>query len=115
MKRDMEIVRLILQSIESGEEPAATEGVPVDEHVYHIDLMIEAGLLKGDMVGRKDGSPRGAAIQRLTWAGHDFLDAARDPTIWQKAKEKVLKPGASWTFGLLVEWLRNEIKLRLNI
>ena len=55
----------------------------------------------------------------LTWAGHDFLDAMRDDTIWKKAKEKVLAPtgkeivGAS--FAVLLGWLRYEAAQKLGI
>ncbi|MGO8839441.1 MAG: DUF2513 domain-containing protein [Limisphaerales bacterium] len=49
---------------------------------------------------------------RLTWAGHDFLDAARNDTIWNKAKDEFLKPGISWTFSILFEWLKQEARQR---
>jgi hypothetical protein len=44
---------------------------------------------------------RAVELHRLTWEGHEFLDATRDSKVWKLAKEKVLKPGASWTFSLL--------------
>jgi hypothetical protein len=28
--------------------------------------------------------------RRITYAGHEFLDASRSDTVWNKAKEKVL-------------------------
>jgi hypothetical protein len=39
---------------------------------------------------------------RLTWADHEFLDAARDNTLWKAAKSKVLET----TGGLAFEFLR---------
>jgi hypothetical protein len=39
----------------------------------------------------------------------------RDDTVWKKAKEHVLKPGASWTFDILKEWLKAEAKSRLGL
>jgi hypothetical protein len=51
----------------------------------------------------------------MTWAGHDFLDAARDVSIWNKAKEHVLKPGFSWSFSILTEFLRMEAQKRLEM
>lgn len=30
-------------------------------------------------------------------------------SMWAKAKSKVLIPSASWTFAVLVEWLKTEI------
>jgi hypothetical protein len=53
-------------------------------------------------------------LDRLAWAGHDFLEAARDETPWSKAKEKVMKPGAAFTFDLVKEWLKAEIRARFG-
>jgi hypothetical protein len=49
----------------------------------------------------------------LIVAGHDFLDAARDATIWSEAKDKALKPGVSWAFSMLAEFLKAEAKAHL--
>jgi len=56
-----------------------------------------------------------ARVFRLTWNGQDFADAATDDTIWKKAKEKVLQPASSWTFALLLEYLKAEIKAKLGL
>ena len=37
------------------------------------------------------------------------MDAARDDTLWRKAKESVIRPGASFTFDLVKDWLKAEI------
>jgi hypothetical protein len=113
MKRDMDVVRLILMRQESGEAPPELAKYTEDLIVYNVALMKDAGLVEAVIANDADGSPRAAVIIRLTWAGHDFLDAARDDTLWRKAKEKVLKPTASWTFGLLMEWLKQEIRTRI--
>jgi hypothetical protein len=68
--------------------------------------MKDAGLIEAAIAKGPDGSPAGAVIIRMTWAGHDFLDAARDDTVWRKAKDNVLKPGVSWTFDLLKQTLK---------
>lgn len=43
------------------------------------------------------------------WAGCEFVDAIRDDTLWQKAKVNVLRPGMSFTFDVLKDWLKTEI------
>ncbi len=113
MKRDMDIIRLILMQQETGEAPPDLAKYPEDLVVYNVALMKDAGLLVAEIREGYGGSPRGAAIIRMTWAGHDFLDAARDDTLWRKAKEKVIRPTASWTFGILLEWLKHEIRSRI--
>jgi hypothetical protein len=39
----------------------------------------------------------------------------RDDTIWKKAKEQVLKPGASWSFEILKEWAKHELKQKFGL
>ena len=104
MKRDMDIVRNLLQRAE-----AADGSVSINEAVetYHVRLMIDAGLVEGRISEEiTANSPRHSYIHNLTWAGHDFLDAARNDTVWHTAKEKILRPGVSWTFDLLKVTLR---------
>ncbi|MCC6968965.1 MAG: DUF2513 domain-containing protein [Phycisphaerales bacterium] len=91
MKRDMDLVRLILQKMEEhelGRAPSGMtfEGYTAEQVGYHVLLMGEAGLLlavESKEIGRK--SPSAQPI-RLTWAGHEFLDASRSPERWERAK-----------------------------
>jgi hypothetical protein len=116
MKRDMDLIRQILanteaRDFESGEPPEPYQAQTVEE-AYQIALMNDAGLVLADCTS-ETGTPVGATIFRLTWAGHDFLDAARDDAIWKKAKDTILKPGISWSFSLLAEWLKQEAKKKI--
>jgi hypothetical protein len=78
--------------------------------------MIDAGLIKGRISEEiTSDAPRYSYIDNLTWAGHDFLDAARNDTVWRTAKEKILKPGVSWTFDLLKETLKALAKQQLAL
>jgi len=116
MKRDMELIRQILQSTEALEfqdgEPYERYRSRTHSEAYQIALMKDAGLVDGD-VDTVCGIPESATIIRLTWAGHDFLDSSRDSKIWKMAVEQVIKPGASWTFSILVEWLKREAHQRV--
>ena len=77
-------------------------------------IMIDAGLIEGRISDYiTSDAPQHPYIHNLTWAGHDFLDAARNDTVWRAAKEKVLKPGVSWTFELLREILKALAKQQL--
>lgn len=115
MKRDMEIVRLLLVQQESDEESPELEAFDERLIVYNVALVIDAGLAFGQVILNADGEPEAAVIHRLTWAGHDFLDATRDPGIWAKAKTKVIKPGVSWTFSILVDFLKAEAQRQLGL
>lgn len=118
MKRDFDLIRLVLKEVEDSKPMEVYsdfqfEGYDSATINEHIELLIEAGLLAGK-VARTRG--RGiASVTHLTWAGHDFLQSLRDDTIWKKAKEQVLKPGASWTFDILKEWAKHELKQRLGL
>lgn len=89
MKRDMDLVREILLKMEEFPFDGRFHDVIVDGHAdseinYHIILLHEAGLIEALDVSNL--SCMCWRPQRLTYAGHEFLDAARSDTIWQKAK-----------------------------
>jgi hypothetical protein len=111
MKRDMELIRLLLIQEEVG-APPELEAYPVEEQLYNLQLMDDAGFV----VARFDRGSRnevvGATIERLTWAGHDFLDATRDSKIWKMARDHFFKPAVSLTFPILLEWLKHKIQLQ---
>ena len=115
MKRDMNIIRLLLLQQESGESPPELEKYDTQLVVYNSALMIEAGLIKGVIIEDVNGHPTASSIIRMTWEGHDFLDSTRDPSVWEKAKSSVLKPGVSWSFSILTEVLKAEAKRQLGL
>lgn len=104
----MDLVRKILLAVESDESGWAPAGdIEIegysDDHVgYHALLIIEAGLAHGhDVTQMGAASPRGD-IGRLTWAGHEFIDATRDPSVWEKVKGTA-RQGGSVAFGVLLD------------
>jgi hypothetical protein len=111
MKRDMDLVRAIALAVE--ERPTALGGEELEvpdyskeEVGYHVNLMMEAGLLHGtDITSTADTVPR-ALPSRLTWEGHEFADAARDRGRWQKAKELAAEKAGTVSVSVLVELLK---------
>ena len=108
MKRDMDMIRQLLIDAEAHDSKPPFLSADNPNVVYQISLLNEAGLMNAIIRKNEYGLPGDAVITGLTWAGHDFLDAARDDTIWKKAQDAFLKPGISWTFSILVEWLKQE-------
>jgi len=50
----------------------------------------------------------------LTWAGHDFLDAARNERAWEFAKRSISKVGTvafDVTKALLIQWAKQQLGL----
>lgn len=104
MKRDMDLVRNILRAVEEKGDlhdciDLEIAGHSKEEVLYHVRLLREAGLLEvADLSGLWELhlSPK-----RLTWSGHDFLDAAKNDTVWNNAKEIVKDKGGSIPFEVL--------------
>jgi hypothetical protein len=48
--------------------------------------------------------------RRLTWPGHEFLDAARKPSHWQKAKTIVMEKSGGLSFEMLKQVLFQMIR-----
>jgi hypothetical protein len=112
MKRDMELIRLLLLKQEVGEAPPELANYSVEEKLYNLQLMDDASLIVARFSKNNEGEVVEAVIHRLTWAGHDFLDATKDSKIWKKAMDHFIKPGVSWTFQILLEYLKREIDQR---
>jgi hypothetical protein len=96
MKRDMDLARQILLEIEKqpswGSEINLSMEDYSDEDVsYHVMLLHEAGLIVA--VDLSSFSDIKWIPTRLTWQGHEFLDAARDNNRWNKAKDAMGKVG----------------------
>ena len=118
MKRDMDLIREMLLAIEvhpSGFAPKIEiEGYTQEQIGYHATLLGEAGLaVIHEVTGLGAKSPD-ARIVRLTWAGHEFLDSAREKQIWNQAKDMVKKVGGAsiqvWLI-LLTELIKKQLGL----
>lgn len=99
MKRDMDLIRKILLEAEQdnsdhGLSDFLIPGFTQEQIGYHVYLLKNAGLVEG-YIGFDNGSVNVGSydINRMTFAGHDFLDAIRDDVVWTKRKEKVIEFG----------------------
>ncbi|EGR1560408.1 DUF2513 domain-containing protein [Vibrio alginolyticus] len=116
MKRDMDLGRKILLALESKED-FSTHICPEIEDAtdlqvsYHIKLLAEAGLVNAKDWSDCDGDEWVASS--LTTCGHDFLDAARNDSIWLKAKELIQSKGVALTFEMLKLALAETLKSQL--
>jgi len=68
-------------------------------------LLGDAGLAEVRDLGRTYNGLSGVVIDRLTMAGHDFLDTARDESQWSKAMATVNEKGGAVTIGVLIQIL----------
>jgi Hypothetical protein (DUF2513) len=107
MKRNWETVRELLAKVEECSLPVEMvrlSDFPTEraaEVSYHMSLLIEAGLVKGQMVQTNGPEVKDFFGQRLTWEGHEFLDSIRSDTVWAKTKKVFVEQGVSMTFDLV--------------
>lgn len=106
MKRNWDTIREIL---------LATEALPPDttltladfenDHAhtisYHVELITEADLLHASISKTIGKGPTQFHIYRLTWPGHELLDAIRNDNIWNKTKSSILEKSGSMTFDIV--------------
>lgn len=103
MKRDMDLARqILLQTEEKGSYGKKfveldLSDVPQQVVSEHVKLLAEAGLIESKV------NPRDAILLpvRLTWEGHEFLDAARSQNVWEKVKGVARDQGGSLPFDVL--------------
>lgn len=103
MTRDMDLAREIMLELERAPYDRGLSSINIggrdkDEINYHVMLLNEAGLVKAQELTPYDGVRW--IPSRLTWQGHEFLDAARNETIWQRTKEFVQARGGTLTFDV---------------
>lgn len=105
MKRDLELVRELLVKFEALSLMDAVNACEIrlepwssDEIIYHCFLMEESGLIIGKNASHMQG--KNMLVFRLTSFGHDYLDAVRSDTVWNKVKTRAAEQGVSMTLDL---------------
>lgn len=91
MRRDDDLIRSLMFQAEKHDdwhliETGALVMNPTPEEnkrAYHIHLLVDAGLF----------AQVGNGVFRLTNSGHDWLDAVRDETIWNRTKDVASRVG----------------------
>jgi len=113
MKRNFDLIRKIM--LEMEELPPDrylnskdVKGYDNEEVYYQMALMEDARLLVLNNVSSLQD--RQSFGMRLTWEGHEFLDAARNDTIWEKATSTALEKAGSLTFDIVKSLLAHYIK-----
>lgn len=106
MTRDMDLVREILLALEKhphgfGPRELQIDGFTKEQIGYHIHIMGQAGLVETSERTDLDSTGPMARAKSLTWEGHEFLNAAREPSRWSQAKQLMEKAGGAsfqvWT------------------
>ena len=109
MKRDLSLCRELLLKLEAtadqplavyhfpfGDADLTLDGWSDDEISYNLARMHEAGFFAENSDTTAEG---GFLFSGISWAGHEYLDAVRDPERWRKTKDGAKAVGGL-TFGL---------------
>lgn len=110
-------MRDILVALEAHANPTEWIDPDIEGHSdleisYHIMLLHEAGLVEG-----WDRSAIGVfrwSARRLTWEGHEFLEAARSDTDWQEATALVAERTGGQMFGVIRDLLAARAKKKVS-
>lgn len=91
MKRDMEVVRSVLKTIQDRTDAKPIhlkiDGIEEDVVALHVALLHEAGYIRGITFTTLSDQFARIAVQDLTWQGHEFAGALlTDDGTWQKIK-----------------------------
>jgi hypothetical protein len=105
MKRDMDLVRKILLAVEASERPLDSSLIRISSYAgeditEHMRLLNEAGLVEGISAYSVEHRLKWIEL-RLTWSGHDFLDAARNENLWNEIMSEVRKQTGAVSFDVL--------------
>lgn len=119
MKRDMDLIRRILLWLE--DQPDVPRAAPTFDAVHENDvfyncrLMAEAGFIEIIDTASMRGARYECIPERMTWRGHEFLDAARSETIWAKAKGRLSKVGETAGMETIMLLLRKLANVQLGL
>ncbi len=108
MQRDWELIRKILirveelSSIQDVIRASEFEGYDEDLVSYHMYLLEQANLVEG-AIKKHHNTGIMALLSNLTWQGHEFLDAIRSDSVWNKLKVTASEKGVTMPFEVIKE------------
>ncbi|MBK8048147.1 MAG: DUF2513 domain-containing protein [Anaerolineales bacterium] len=115
----MDLVRKLLLAIEASERPLDSTlirivGYTTNDINDHVRLLQEAGLVDG--ISSYSIEHRLKWIElRLTWTGHDFIDAARSEQVWMEAARMLRKQVGTSAFEVWKSVLSYVARERLGV
>jgi hypothetical protein len=118
MKRDMDLARHILlkmeeRSYDESHKPVVVDGWSEEDIFYHVKLLYQAGLIQAIDASSTDGLCW--IPTSLTWSGHEFLDAARDDTRWNRTKILIKEKAGVVGFEILKQVLVATMKQSMGL
>jgi len=92
MTRDMDLIREILFAVESRTDTLPQEttvkGYDRPTVIRHVQMLLEAGYLKGKQHPSDSSHYPVITITDLSWEGHELISAVRSNGIWNEIKQR---------------------------
>jgi hypothetical protein len=127
MKRDMEVIRRILLQVQQrtdlAPKPIEIEGVDPIVVGRHVEMLYREGMRDGPRPVqslRRDSEPPFILVKDLSFAGHDFIAALENDSVWSAIKKRFsaaelagipLSVIKDVGMGLLKEWAKSKAGL----
>lgn len=120
MRRDMELIRMMVLAIEDHSSGWAPElnfpGYDRAQIGYHAYLIVSAGLASGSDITTSESMGLEYHISHLTPAGHDFAESARNQYIWDKVQDEMKRNGVvTATVEIVKRLLDKQLRKQLDL
>ncbi len=126
MKQDLDLIRSILLETEAAPSNTLTiYDIANKYHVnpnlvaYQLDLLVEADFLKirGLTIAWTPNTRKydGKRIDRLTFKGHNYLNAIRNDTVWENTLTDLKNIGIFVSFEIVKEIASSYLKRMLGL
>ncbi|MBC3803996.1 DUF2513 domain-containing protein [Acetobacterium fimetarium] len=110
MKRDMELIREILLTVEEKyvdtwlhNNEIQIDGYDMKIIGYHCAILHDAGMIYDYEGQYGDGELLQFGVGRLTWEDHEFLDKIKSDTVWNKTKDTINAKGIPFVLDAVKE------------
>jgi hypothetical protein len=118
MRRDLDLIRKLLLEIEAHDDPTDTmhvkgDGYTPHEVQYHLKLLRDAGMIVA--VDFSSGSTMDYRPKSITWHGHEFLDAARNDTVWRQVKVLLKDKGIDAPLSVIQQLAVKFVSVQLGL
>ena len=108
MERDLDLIKSILLKMEDtlpgtvyNSEDFVIDGHEADEVHFHMWLLKESRLIEGFDVSTMGNVGPQIIPTRITMTGYDFLQATKNESIWNKAKESLTAAGGGASLDIV--------------
>jgi hypothetical protein len=118
VKRDIDLIRLILLEVEKNENymqpiDIQAEGYSPEQIAYHVGLLGDAGYLT--LSNKQHLRGFGVSPKSLTWSGHEFLDATRSGTVWHQLKARLKDQSVSAPLAVIQQLAVKLVGIQLGL